>query len=148
MTLIVVHRDAVYVDRFTSVADSADSACKIIDMKGIKYTCAGCADVAHRAMFELSRAVSWFEAVKSVSNDPDGTYVVARIDSELYVLDLAVPEPRFSPVLPPNTSGLQHMAGSGWRFFHAYYREHGDVHKAMVLAGTYCRDVTPEYDTF
>lgn len=148
MTLLVVHQNVVYIDRFTAIADSADSACKVIEMKGVKYACAGCGDVAHRAMFELSRATSWFETVKSVMNDADGTYIVARIDGELYVLDLSVPEPRFSPALPPNASGLQHMAGSGWKFFHAYFREHSDVHKAMVLAGAYCRDVTSEYDTF
>lgn len=148
MTLLVVHQNKVYIDRRTVIGDADDTACKIIKVGDAVYASAGSGGAAQLAMFELHQSGDWFGVVKTAKNDPDGTYIVARIADRLYTLDLACEEPRFSPALPPNNSGLQHMAGSGWKFFHAYYREHEDIDVAFRLTGKYCRDVTPEYDVF
>lgn len=148
MTLLVVHNNTVYVDNRTVIGDAADYASKIITIGDAVYASAGNGETAQTAVFELSRAPSWFDEVTSVSKDDDHTCIVARIQGALYILDLAKEKPRFSPMLPPNKSGLQFMAGSGWRWFHAYYHEHNDVDKAMRLTGKYCRDVTETYESF
>lgn len=147
MTLLFVKDNVCYVDSRIVVGESAGLSSKITERNGVVYASAGMAEAADLAMFELSKK-GWYAEVESVTEDPNHTFVVARIEGEILILDLSLAKPRFGPIVKPSSTGLQVMAGSGWRWFQAYFMEHGDVQKAFELTCQYCRDVAGPLESF
>lgn len=148
MTLLVVHNNDVYVDRCCVVGDSEYSITKIVSIGEITFATAGLAESGNAAIQKIHNSGDFFTEVSG--GDNEHSCVIARnpADGEIYMLDLALDKAMMTKIGLPSKLGLRFMAGTGWRWFHAYMAEHNDLHKALELTATFCRDVASPFDRF
>lgn len=148
MTVVAVVDNVVYTDSYCTTGGLAGRTSKLRKSQFGTYCVAGNVNTAIQFVNRMEREGDFFRV--NEYKDPDHTCIVMRRDDDkqVYCVYLGRIGESMAPVMDPDLSGLQYVAGSGNDFFLAYFGEHRDVEKALELTGLYHQDVSGPFASF
>lgn len=147
MTVIAVVNNQVYTDSYCVTDGFPATTNKVRKSQFGHYAVAGNPSSARMYMDQRERAGDLF--LPTTQKDPDHTCIVLRAaDGQIYTLFCGAIGEVFTPVVEPDSSGLQYVAGSGRTFFLAYYAEHRQVETALRLTAQHHSDVAEPFPQF